>query len=92
MASQAAPVTRASGGDSGGGGKKLMGLNRTTVFVVGGAALGLGLLYFYLQGKKTQGQGQGQGTTAQAPGSPTGLRREDIHIWINDHGRHKGKK
>lgn len=68
-----------------------MGLNRTTVFVVGGAALGLGLLYFYLQGKKTQGQGQGQKQTA--PGSPTGLSRENLVIWIKDNGRHhKGKR
>jgi len=83
---KAAPVTRPAGGA--GGDKKIMGLNRTTVFVVGGAALGLGLLYFWLKGRQQPQQGQGQGQGQGRPGSPTGLRREDLHIWINDHGRH----
>jgi hypothetical protein len=88
MASRPAPVTRASGGgESDGGGKKFLGVNRTTAIVVGGAALGLGLLYFYFKGKQqTPGQGGGQGN--KAPGSPTGLRREDIFIHLQDHGRH----
>lgn len=89
---KAAPVTRPSGPQGeGGGGKKIMGLNRTTVFVVGGAALGLGLVYFYLKGKNQPTQGQGGQGTGQAPGSPTGLRRQDLVIWVKSHGGHKGK-
>jgi hypothetical protein len=81
-------VTRAEGGKAGGK-KEIFGLPRTTVFVVGGAALGLGLLYFYLKGKKQPAQGQGQGQ--KAPGSPTGLTREQFVIWTQDHGRHHHK-
>jgi hypothetical protein len=80
---KAAPVTRAGGGQ--GEGKKIGGVNRTTALVVGGAALGLGLLYFYFKGKQQPQQGQDQG---KAPGSPTGLTREQFVIWTQDHGRH----
>jgi hypothetical protein len=83
---KAAPVTRAQGGE----GKKFLGVDRTTALVVGGAALGLGLLYFYFKGKQQPpAQGQGQG---KAPASPTGLSREQITIWVHDHGRHHHKR
>lgn len=88
-----APVTRPSGGaqgGQGGGGKKIMGVDRTTFFIVGGGALGLGLLYFFIKGKQAKGQGQGGGQ-GSGQGSPTGLRREHLVIWINQHGRHGGR-
>jgi|SRR5215469_9379522 len=78
-----------------GGKKKIMGMDQSTVFIVGGAAVGLGFLYFYMKSKQQpQGQGQGQGKKNQqgarrANYSPTGLTREHIVIWQRGHSGHR---
>lgn len=83
------PPRSGSSGSSGGGEKKIAGMKQSTVFIVGGLALGGGLLYFYFKGKQTpQGQGQG-GQKKQRPTSPTGLTREQFVLHIQDHHGHK---
>lgn len=87
MADQAKP---AAGG--GGSGKKIMGVDQKTFFIVGGLALGGGLLYFYFKGKQTpqSGQGgQGKGNARRGNYSPTGLTREHIVLHVQDHHGHK---
>lgn len=84
----ARPPARPPGG---GGDKKIMGMDQKTVFIVGGLALGGGLLYFYFKGKQTpqQGQGQGKGQQKRRPASPTGLTREQLVLHIHDHQGHR---
>lgn len=84
---------------AGGGGKKIMGVDQKTFFIVGGAALGLGLLYFYMKGKQTPQSGQGQGQGSKNPRrsgpygnyGPTGLNREHIVLHVHDNQGHKRK-
>lgn len=88
------PPTRAAAppAKSGGGEKQIMGMKQSTVFIVGGLALGAGLLYFYFKGKQTpQNQGGGQGK-GQRPTSPTGLTREQLVLHIHDHQGHRRGK
>jgi hypothetical protein len=73
---------------SGGGDKTIMGLPIKTAVIVGAVAVVGG--YLYIKNKQQQ-QGQGQGGTQPRYQSPTGLTREDIHIWIKDNQGHKGK-
>lgn len=79
---------------SGGGEKQIMGMKQSTVFIVGGLALGAGLLYFYFKGKQTPQQGQGGGGKGkgQRPTSPTGLTREQLVLHIHDHQGHRRGK
>lgn len=82
----AAPPAKTSGG----GEKQILGMKQSTVFIVGGLALGGGLLYFYFKGKQTpqSGQGSGQGK-GKRPTSPTGLTREQLVLHIHDHQGHR---
>lgn len=86
-ATRAAPPPKAGGGE-----KQIMGMKQSTVFIVGGLALGGGLLYFYLKGKQQPQQGQGQGKgqgQRRRPTSPTGLTREQLVLHIQDHQGHR---
>jgi hypothetical protein len=62
--------------------------NAKTYLIVGGAALGLGLLYFWWKKKQAAATAasntSSSGTTVYYP-SPTGLSASQLLAWISDH-------
>lgn len=61
--------------------------NAKTYLIVGGVALGLGLLYFWWKKKQaaaSSASSNGNGTTVYYP-SPTGLSASQLLAWISDH-------
>ena len=84
------PPKSSSSKSSGG---KIMGIDSKTFYIVGGAAVLIGFLYFYMKSKQQpQGQGSSQGKkqgARQRNYSPTGLTREHIVIWNRGHSGHR---
>lgn len=87
------PATQAAAPPrEGGGGGKIMGVDKT-LFLVGAAALGVGLLYFWMKGKSSGGSGSGQqGQKPQVYVSPTGLTNQQLLNWYKQHQKPAPKK
>lgn len=89
-----AEQTRASRppGKSSGSGGKIMGLDRTTFFIVLAGAVVVGYIYFRSKSSSQSSSGSGSGQKSgarKANYSPTGLTREHIVIWQRGHSGHK---
>jgi hypothetical protein len=53
-------------------------------FIVGGVALGIGLVYFWWR-SRTGAAAAAATTAASAPATPTGLNTSDFSSWVHDH-------